>query len=212
MVGVAFALICFPTLSTYWPTGNEIGNLSTAEIFRAFFSLQANQLDAISGATLLEYERTQLSYAIMRSEFNHISQYGMLAEHGWQWVNLAYLLGGLLLCVRRVISWVVPAGVLGTVFILASVFSGIDETRYAGPLFHCFSGAIIVCAFFIATDPVTSPAGRKALVIYAVLIGLLVFTFRHIGGYPEGVAFAVIFANAIPPLLDKLCVRQIYGH
>lgn len=212
MVGVLFALICFPTMSAYWPSGSEIGGVTSGEIFRAVFAMQGNLPDAISGATLLEYERTQLSFAIMRSEFTHLPRYGLLAEQGWQWVNLAYFIGGLSLCVRRVIPWVVPTTLLGTVFILASIFHGIDETRYAGPLFHCFSGAIIFCAFFVATDPVSSPTGHRALAVYAMLIGVLIFVFRHAGGYPEGIAFAVILGNGLSPLLDRLFVRQIYGH
>ena len=212
MVGVAFALVCFPTLSSYWPNANAIGQMSSVDIFRTFFSLKANFPDAVSGATLLEFERTQISNAMMRGEFSHSQQYGVLAERGWQWVNLAYLGGGLMLCIRRVIPWTIPITLLGTLFVIAMVFNSLDEQRYAGPVFQCFSGAVIVAAFFVATDPVSSPVGQRALIMYAALIACLVFIFRHLGSYPDGVAFAVLLANAVVPLLDKLCSRQIYGH
>ena len=212
MVGVVFALVCFPSLSAYWPNASGTGTLSMGEIFKSFLSMQSNLPDVISGATLLEYERTQLSFAVIRGEFSNIDQYGLFAERGWEWVNFAYLIGGLWLCARRVINWVVPVFVLGTVFVFASICHGVDETRFAGPFIHCFSGAIIICAFFVATDPVSSPAGQRPIIIYAILIGLFVFVLRHVGVYPEAVAFSVIIANALSPLLDRLFARQIYGH
>lgn len=144
MVGVVFALICFPSLGTYWPNASAAGTLSIGEIIKTFLSLRADIPDTISGATLLEYERTQLSFAVIRSEFSNAQLYGLFAERGWEWVNLAYLIGGLWLCARRVINWLVPIWILVTVFALASICHGIDETRFAGPFIHCFSGAIIL--------------------------------------------------------------------
>jgi Na+-translocating ferredoxin:NAD+ oxidoreductase subunit D len=212
MVGVVFALVCFPSISTYWPSGNDVNLLSMTEGLKLIFTPSQMGLDAISGATLLEYERTQLSFAVMRSEFADSALYGLFAERGWEWVNLAYLCGGLWLCFRRVISYVVPVFFLGSLFVCASVMYSIDHTRFAGPLLHCFSGGAMMCAFFVATDPVSSPTGRLAAIVYAVLLGIFVYTFRNIGAYPEAVAFAVLLLNALAPLLDRLCSRQIYGH
>ena len=212
MVGIVFALVCFPTISTYWPTVASAADITIGDGLALILGQRQHELDAISGATLLEYERTQIALAAMRSEFSESGGYGMFAERGWEWVNIAYLVGGVFLCVRRVIKPTIPVWFLGGIFVLTAIAHGIDGTRFAGPIVHLFSGATILCAFFIATDPVSSPTGRTATIVYAVALAGSVFLFRHYSPYPDGVAFSIILLNALVPLLDRLFAKQIYGH
>ena len=212
MVGIVFVLVCFPSISTYWPSYADAKLMSMGEGLALIFNHQADVIDAISGATLLEFERTQLSLAVMRSEFNEIQLYGFLAGRGWEWVSIGYLVGGVYLCLRRVIRVTVPLWFLSSLFVLASLANGYDSEQYAGPFVHWFAGATMICAFFIATDPVSSPTGQRASVVYAVLLAVLVFIFRVNGAYPDGVAFAIVLLNVLVPILDRLFSRQIYGH
>lgn len=200
MVGVLFTLVCFPGMTSKWPTVMEDSDS------------QPVMVDAVSGATLLEYERTKLSMGEMRSEFGQHSSYGLIAEKGWEWVNVAFLLGGIWLCWQQVISVRIPLYYLATLFIASSIMHGFDPTRFAGPFIQIFSGAAILCAFFVATDPVSSPTGKLASIVYAVMLGLLVYVLRHLGAYPDSVAFSVVLMNALVPLLDRLLPRRIYGH
>lgn len=212
MVGVVFVLVCFPKISGVWPSLVDAPGISWQTGVAMIFTPKSQMLDAVSGATLLEFERTQIALAAMRSEFEAAPIYGVFAERGWEWVNLAYLIGGIYLCLRRVIRITIPVCFLGSLFVLASIAHGVDSERFAGPFVHWFAGASMLCAFFIATDPVTSPTGRKAAAIYGVLLAVLLFLFRVYGAYPDGVAFAVVLLNVFVPMLDRLFSPQIYGH
>ena len=212
MVGVVFVLVCFPKISAYWPVLVDAADISWQTSLAMIFNGETQMFDALSGATLLEFERTQISLAGMRSEFSAAPLYGIFAERGWEWVNLGYLVGGIYLCLMRVIRVTVPAWFLGSLFVFASIAYGVDSERYAGPLLHWFAGASMLCAFFIATDPVTSPTGQKAAAVYATLVAGLLFIFRVNGAYPDGVAFAVVLLNVAVPVLDRVLAPRIYGH
>ena len=80
------------------------------------------------------------------------------------------------------------------------------------PLIHLFSGATMLGAFFIATDPVTASTTNRGRLLYGALIGLLVWLIRSFGGYPDGVAFAVLLANICVPLIDYYTQPRVYGH
>ena len=212
MVGIVFVLVCFPKLSTYWPTYNAASSISFREALGLIFAAGEKSVDVVSGATLLEFERTQISLAAMRSEFSDAALYGIFAERGWEWVNLAYLAGGLYLCWRRMIRVTIPLWFLAGLFAVSAFAYGFDSERFAGPLLHWFTGATMLCAFFIATDPVSSPTGKRASIAYALTLAALVFIFRTYGEYPDGVAFAVVLANVLVPIYDRILSPQIYGH
>ena len=100
---------------------------------------------------------------------------------------------------------------LGTLALLAGVFHLIDPASYSGPLFHLFSGAAMLGAFFIATDLVTSPVSVRGQLLFGAGCGALVYIIRTFAGYPEGVAFAVMLMNACTPLIDHYFRPRIYG-
>jgi electron transport complex protein RnfD len=113
---------------------------------------------------------------------------------------------------EKIISWHLPVSFLASLFIIASIFYSIAPDTYASPLFHVMSGGSILCAFFIITDPVSGPTTPKGKIYFGIAIGLLVFIIRIFGGYPEGIAFAVLIMNIFVPLIDSLTQPRIFGH
>jgi len=109
---------------------------------------------------------------------------------------LAILLGAAYLIYKGYINWRIPVGILGTVVVLTVIF-GHD------PIFHLFSGGLLIGAFFMATDMVTSPVTKKGRWIFGFGVGLLVVLIRLWGGYPEGVMYAILLMNTGVPLIDR---------
>jgi len=124
---------------------------------------------------------------------------------------LAALLGGLYLCLRRTASWQIPLGVL----LACAVFAGLADLAggFHGALLlhHLLGGALLFGAFFIATDPVTSPLTAKGKLIFGIGVGSLVMLLRLFSGYPEGVMFAVLLMNAVTPLINRWTRPQTFG-
>jgi len=109
---------------------------------------------------------------------------------------LALLVGGLYLIWRGIIDWRIPVGFVGTVAVFSAVFGG-------DPLFHVLAGSLLLGAFFMATDPVTSPMTSWGRLIMGVGCGLITAIIRLWGGYPEGVTYAILIMNAFTPLIDR---------
>ena len=118
---------------------------------------------------------------------------------------LALLIGGAYLLLRRTIEFHIPAAVLISAFVFAEVFYMIDPEKYSMPLLQLFGGGMLLCAFFIATDPVTAPLSVKGMWIFGIGVGSLIMLIRFLGEYPEGVMFAVLIMNAFTPLIDRAC-------
>ena len=112
---------------------------------------------------------------------------------------------------RGVIRWHIPASLLAGLLACAAIFHAIDPSRYSSPGFHLFSGATLLGAFFIATDPVTAAATDRGRLIFGAGIGAFTYAIRAWGGYPDGLAFAVLLMNATVPLLDRYTRPRIYG-
>lgn len=217
MVGYAVLLISFPVLMTQWPAPLELAkaHLSLAEQLDYLFGRilpDGVQVDAITSATPLDYLKTQLKLQHGVSDIMQAPIYGHLAGKGSELVTGAYLLGGLYLMQQRIIDWHVPAAFLLTLAGVAGVFHLIDPAHYAGPLFHLFGGATLLCAFFIATDPVSGPTTPKGKLLFAAGIGILTWLIRTWGGYPDGVAFAVLLMNLCVPLIDAYTQPRVFGH
>jgi len=124
---------------------------------------------------------------------------------------LALLLGGLFLLWRGHIRWQIPVGFLGATALITGVFWRIDPARYADPLFHMLAGGLMLGAFFMATDMVTSPVTRRGMLIFGVGCGVLTAVIRLWGGYPEGVSFAILLMNAATPLIDRYVRPRVFG-
>jgi electron transport complex protein RnfD len=123
---------------------------------------------------------------------------------------LALLVGGIYLCVRRSASWEMPAGALGSAFVFAGLANWLHLTPFTA-LHHVVGGSLLFGAFFIATDPVTSPLTPRGKFIFGLGLGALVILLRVFSGYPEGVMFAVLLMNATVPLLNRWTIPRPVG-
>lgn len=124
---------------------------------------------------------------------------------------LALLLGGLYLIWKKVITWHTPASYLATVVVFSGIFWLVDGSKYPDPLFHLLTGGLMLGAFFMATDMVTTPVTNRGMLIYGVGCGLLTVLIRLFGGYPEGVSFAILLMNAATPLIDRYTQPKKFG-
>lgn len=173
--------------------------------------------DALSGASVLDEVRTALGQGqsletILPGVFDPLAGlWGGVAGSLGETSALLLLLGGLFLLQQRVIRWEIPLAVLASIGLLAGLMHLLDAGRYPGPLFHWLQGATLLCAFFIATDPVTSPVSRAGQLVFGAGCGVLIYIIRTWGGYPEGVGFAVLLMNACTPLIDHYLKPRIYG-
>ena len=135
-----------------------------------------------------------------------------VGSSAWEWLNVAYLVGGSALIAARVIDWRIPLSILATVGLVAAInYDGGSSSSLGSPLFHWLSGGTMLGAFFIATDPVTSPTTARGRIYYGVLIGATLFAIRAAPTYPDGIAFAVLLGNAAAPLIDRAATPRDAG-
>ncbi|PJG57928.1 RnfABCDGE type electron transport complex subunit D, partial [Aeromonas cavernicola] len=216
-------LVSFPVQMTSWlppesvrayslGVGDAVSVIFTGFSLDGYTMAQLKQgVDGLTMATPLDTLKTGLTQGLTAGE---VLTHGVFADGwgiGWSWVNLGYLLGGLLLLQQKVINWHIPTAILG-VLLLASTLGYLVSPDVTGtPLFHLFSGATMLGAFFIATDPVSASTTPRGRLIYGALIGLLVYLIRRFGGYPDAFAFAVLLANLAVPLIDSLTRPLVYG-
>lgn len=216
MVGYVVLLISFPRDMTQWLTLQTLSThaLNFPETLNAIFNGQLPDgigFDALTGATPLDTVKTQLGQSKTLSEIRSAAQFGDFGGRGWEWIANWYALGGIWLLYRRVIAWQIPVGMLSALLAIALVFFLIDPDTHASPMFHLFSGAAMLGAFFIATDPVTASSTPRGRLIYGMGIGLLVYLIRSFGGYPDGVAFAVLLMNMAAPMIDYYTQPRVFG-
>ncbi len=217
MVAYAVLLISFPVLMTQWPAPLAIAGakLSLADQWHYIFGRilpGSTVIDAISSATPLDTLKTQLRLQHGMAQITTAPIFGSFGGRGIEVVATGYLLGGLYLLQQRIISWHIPTAFLATLGLMAGLFHLVDSAHYAGPMLHLFSGATMLCAFFIATDPVSGPTTPGGKLIFAIGIGVLTWTIRAWGGYPDGVAFALLLMNTCVPLIDAWTQPRVFGH
>ena len=124
---------------------------------------------------------------------------------------LACLLGGIYLCIRRTASWEIPAGFILSVVVLGGIANLANPDTGWTVLHHLLGGSLLFGAFFIATDPVSSPMTPKGKFIFGIGVGALIMLLRIFSGYPEGVMFAVLLMNALTPLINRWTIPRPLG-
>ena len=214
MVGYVVLLISFPREMTTWylPESVSGSTLSFSDsLAYSFGTSDIQQWDALSSATPLDQIKTGIGQQIAISDIRLSPVFGSFGGKGWEWISLAWFIGGLWLLLTRTIRWHIPVALLAGVVSMASLFYLTDMQSYASPLFHLLSGAVIIGAFFIATDPVTAATTDRGRIVYGLMIGFLIYVIRVWGGYPDGVAFAVLLANMCVPLIDYYTQPRVYG-
>ncbi|CAO96823.1 electron transport complex subunit RsxD [Erwinia tasmaniensis] len=225
MVGYVVLVISFPVQMTSWlpPVGLQGITPSFADTLSMIFHLHTLDghtmqqlqvgIDGISQATPLDHFKTGLRAGHSAEQLLAQPTYsGVIAGIGWQWVNVGFLLGGVFLLFTRCIRWHIPVSFIASLAFFATLGWLLSPQSLVTPMIHLFSGATMLGAFFIATDPVTASTTNKGRLLYGVLIGLLTWLIRSYGGYPDGLAFAVLLANICVPLIDYYTQPRVYGH
>ena len=195
LVGRVFLLISFPVQMTTWPVPN---GFATA--------------DAVTGATPLALVKEAVKNG--QAVGDTLSSVGIttgnliLGNIGGSLGEVAaigLLLGFAYMLIRKIISWHIPVAIFATVIVFSGILNLADPAQFAGPVFHLFTGGLMLGAIFMATDYVTSPMTHKGMLIYGVGIGLLTVIIRVFGAYPEGMSFAILIMNGFTPLINRYC-------
>jgi Na+-translocating ferredoxin:NAD+ oxidoreductase subunit D len=219
MVAYVLLLASFPIQMTQWlpPRMGDIDyqtlGLSSHVRYSLFAELPPQRtVDAYTRATPLDMVKEGLRAQRTFRELSGSSMIGTFGGRGWEWVNNFIALGGLYLLYAGIIRWQIPVATLAGLLGPALLLYLIDPGRFASPAFHLFSGAAMLGAFFIATDPVSAATSDRGRLIFGAGVGMLTYAIRTWGGYPDGLAFAVLLMNAAVPLIDRFTQPRIYGH
>lgn len=189
LIGRAFLVAAYPTQTTgaAFATGRMVVDAST-------YATPLAELKA--GTAVINGE------AIKNALIGNVG--GCIGET----CAIALLIGGIYLIVKHVISWRIPVIYIAVVFILTSLLRGYGVM---GGVYEIFLGGLMLGAFFMATDYVTSPISAKGQIIFAVGCGLLTSFIRVYGGYPEGVSYSILIMNLAVPLIDRYTRPRIFG-
>ncbi len=217
MVGYVLLLVSFPLEMTRWaaPMGVRADDLGLLQaLFHSFTGVLPDGvgIDTLTSATPLDTMKIQTGMLKSVSDIRQGPIFGLFGGKGWEVTNGMLLLGGLWLLWKRIITWHVPVAMLATLAVMATLFHLINPQHYAGPLFHLFSGAAMLGAFFIATDPVSGATSARGQLVFGAGVGLLVYIIRVFGGFPDGVAFAVLLMNMAAPTIDYYTQPRVFGH
>ncbi|MCU0915731.1 MAG: RnfABCDGE type electron transport complex subunit D [Planctomycetes bacterium] len=207
MVGRAFLTASFGILMTTWTVP------ATIDSALAPVAPTNNIMDIRTQATPLAWSKVAIKDANGARIYNerHPLWSGLFGEKAGslgETSALALLVGGLYLVIRRIIGVHIPLAVLASAFVFATVTYLISPDKFVQPFYHLTSGALLLGAFFIATDPVTAPLTVRGQWIFGILIGSFTMLVRVVGEYPEGFMYAVLLANSVRPLIDKF-VRPV---
>lgn len=230
MAAYVMLLISFPVQMTSWqpPINLMVIELDFANTIATIFTGFTNEgysveqlrttIDGLTMATPLDTLKTNLSlgFTVFETMDNTLfsSKYvtSLGIAFGWEWVNIAFLCGGLVLIAKKAIAWQTPLSFLLSLLVCSFIAYSINPDSSASTLFHWLTGGCMLGAFFILTDPVTGATSSKGRLIAGALAGLLVYSIRTFGGYPDGVAFAVLLCNMAAPLIDQYSRPRTYGH
>ena len=193
LVGRVFLLISFPVQMTTWPLAK---------------GFETSYLDAETGATPLYF----LKHIVKTGDTSFVDQlpslrdafFGLMGGSLGEVCALALLIGGLFLICTRVITWHIPVSILATVALFSWIATpaGMEPCTFIG--YELLTGGLMLGAFFMATDYVTSPMTAWGKIIFGIGIGFIMMVIRTWGAYPEGMSFAILIMNACVPLLNKI--------
>lgn len=216
MAGYVVCLVSFPKEMTAWlpPVSLATEHIDLAATLTTIITgtLPGGlSWDAITQATPLDTIKTGVDHGQIVSEIRRAPIFGDFGGLGWEWIANWFAVGGIWLLWRRVISWHVPVAMIGTVVALGLVAYLANPGSSPSPLQHVFSGALVLGAFFIATDPVTGCTSTIGRLWFGAGVGVITLAIRRWGGYPDGVAFAVLIMNMAAPLIDRYTRPRFYG-
>lgn len=213
MVGYALVLISFPVaMTTNWAEPALLWNNAPGfgDTLAAIASGQQTAVDGWTMATPLDEYKHKIATHTAAEVLAHPT-FGEGFAKGWEWVNAAFLTGGIVLIGLRIITWHVPAAVLGALVAMSLAF-GSNADQYTPLSLHLLAGGTMLGAFFIATDPVSAATSHQGKLIYGAGIGVLIYLIRSWGNYPDAVAFSVLLMNFAVPFIDHYTPPRTYGH
>ena len=219
MAARVMLLISFPLEMTSWAGAMPITSVEAPGFMHGLAITFSGALppDAISSATLLGHVKTDLGRGfgleqVLAGFYQPTDMvWGRRAGSMGETSALLLLAGGLVLIARRVITWHIPLAMLAGVALPALLAHLVAPGHFPGLTYHLLTGGLVLGAFFIATDPVSSPNSASGQLVFGLACGLLTWIIRTWGGYPEGVAFAVMLMNAATPVIDRYFKPRIYG-
>ena len=230
MAAYVMLLISFPIQMTSWQPplslmNIELGFANTLNTILTGFTqdgysveqLRTN-IDGFTMATPLDALKTNIDQgftvveSINSSQFLNNMSSSIGFAFGWEWINIAFLAGGIFLISKKAIAWQTPVSFLLSLFLCSFIAYSVSPDSSASTLFHWLTGGCMLGAFFILTDPVTGATSSKGRIVIGAMTGLLVYLIRSFGGYPDGVAFAVLLCNMAAPLVDQYTRPRAYGH
>ncbi len=216
LAGRAFMLISFTGAMTTWSKSPWIQKVSYAAS-TATTGASAIAADAITSATPLGMAKEALKAGhpmpifdpSLLTDFFFGNMNGCIGETS----ALALLIGAAYLLYRKVITWHIPAAYLLTVLAYAVILYTVSPATSVAPLFHLLSGGLVLGAFFMATDMVTTPLTKRGMLIFGIGCGVITMLIRTIktGAYPEGVSFAILIMNAFTPLINRATRNRVFG-
>lgn len=218
MVGRVVLLLSFPLQMTAFVQPLPLFSVDAPtflEGMRIVFG--GSSIDAFTGATVLDSVKTAVGQG-------GTVQDGIVGTHNlsaWlagnnagsmaEGADVLLIIGGMMLVFTRVIRWFIPVSTLASIAVIATIFNWIDPAVYPDATIHLFTGSAVLGAFFIATDPVTSPTSPKGQLFFGAMLGALIYIIRTWAQYPEGMSFAILLMNAITPLINRYMRPRIFG-
>jgi electron transport complex protein RnfD len=200
LAGRAFLMLSWPIYMTTWPARTALSGWQNPRW----------ACDAVSSATplaIIKGNEANLALNVSSWDLFIGNRGGCIGEV----CIIALLLGALYLFARKYITWHIPLTYLASVALLSWIFNGKKGFFSGEVLFFILSGGLILGAFFMATDYVTSPLGAKGKIIFGFGCGLLTFVIRKFSGYPEGVSYSILIMNAVVPLIDRYTFPKWFG-
>jgi electron transport complex protein RnfD len=194
LVGRAFLAAAYPVPMTTWLAPNAV------------LGFLGKVPDATSGATPLASAKFEHTFESVGRLF-----FGQTGGSIGETASILIILGGLVLIAMRIVRWRTVVSYLGTVFLLGGLFWLINPSIYPSPVFHLFAGGLMLGAFYMATDMVTTPYTHYGSYIFGFGAGVLVVIIRLFGGFPEGVMYSILLMNAITPLLNRSINNTVFG-
>ena len=227
LLGRAFLVASWPTLTTAgWTPTEPVKGIFDASI-NGLKALPANVPSAITSATPLGAAKALrdsnlISADLAENVMNKLASMETITDLFWGNIGgcigevsaAMLLLGAAYLAWKHIIEWRIPVSYIATVFVLTYIFGGINGLFSASillPVFHIFSGGLILGAFFMATDMVTSPVTKTGRIYFGIGCGVITVVIRLVGGYPEGVSYSILLMNIVVPLIDRFTVPKAFG-
>ena len=215
LLGRAFLMASWPAHMTVFRIAPTNGTISGIDVITS-----ATPLNIFSHARDIIMHSTSYSAEQVAEATNALSQlnsahpdlfFGRIGGCLGETSAFLLLLGAVFLMYKRIIGWKIPFSYVMTVALLTWVFGGTEGLFSGNPLLHILSGGLILGAFYMATDMVTSPVTFKGRLLFGTGCGFITVIIRLWGGYPEGVSYAILLMNLTTPLIDRYTRPKIFG-